>query len=183
MFHVTGKHPNKIPKPGYLPPSGLVPELPPRWCADEMLGRLARYLRFVGLDTAYVRGLTDLEVALQCREEGRFLLTRDHDLAGRVPESLCLESPIVEQQWKEVRTRFPDLPTEVRFVRCSLCNGVLAPYAPPAGARLPAGTPLDRVGAGLQLYRCGACGHLYWAGSHTADLRDRIRRWSEPGRP
>ena len=166
---------------GYEPAPGPTFVLPPRWCADEMLGRLARYLRFVGLDTAYVRGLSDEEVMDRCREEGRFLLTRDQALAARVPMSLCLTSPFVEQQWKELRSRFPDLPTEVRFVRCSLCNGGLAPYSPPPGARLPAGTPTDRVGAGLALFKCGVCGHLYWAGSHTADLRARIQRWSEVG--
>jgi len=165
---------------GYLPPLGLGPVLPPRWCADEMLGRLARYLRFVGLDTTYVRGWTDDEVVVRCREEERFLLTRDRELAGRVPDSLCLEAPHVEQQWKELRARFPELPKDIRFVRCGICNGTLAIYAPPPGARLPAGTPADRVAAGLLLYRCASCGHLYWAGSHTADLRDRIRRWSEP---
>ncbi len=166
---------------GYLPPSGLGPVLPPRWCADEMLGRLARYMRFVGLDTAYVRGLSDLEILLLCRQEDRFLVTRDSELAGRVPESVCLVSPEIEQQWRELRARFPDLPSDVRFDRCSVCNGVLAPYTPPPGARLPAGTPLDRVGAGLKRFRCAACGHVYWAGSHTADLRERIRRWSDAG--
>ena len=146
-----------------------------------MLGRLARYLRFVGLDTSYVRGLSDDEVIHLCQAEGRFLLTRDQELAGRWTESLCLESPVVEQQWRELRARFPDLPSEVKFLRCSLCNGLLSAHVAPPDTPLPPGTPMDRVAAGLQLYRCEACGHLYWAGSHTADLRQRIRRWSEAG--
>src|SRR5580658_184832 len=59
--------------------------LPARWWADEMLGRLARYLRMVGLDTAYVPGLTDDEVVRRAGAEGRTLLTRDRQLARRVP--------------------------------------------------------------------------------------------------
>ncbi len=155
--------------------------LPSRWLADEMLGRLARYLRFVGADTAWVRDLDDREIARWAAAEKRFLLTRDRGLARRVESSLLLLSPYVEEQWKTLRRRFPDLPTEVRFVRCSLCNGTLAAYAPPADRPLPAGVPRERVAAGLPLYKCAACGHVYWEGSHTADIRERLRRWSEEG--
>jgi uncharacterized protein len=148
-----------------------------------MLGRLARYLRFVGLDTEYIRGLADDEIVARCRVDGRFLLTRDRALSARVDPSLYLASPYVEEQWRQLKSQFPELPTEVRFVRCTLCNGPLAVFVPPPGAVLPPGTPLDRVAAGMVLYRCASCGHLYWAGSHTADLRERLRRWDRRAEP
>jgi len=152
--------------------------LPPRWLADEMLGRLARYLRFVGEDTAWVRDLDDEEVVRQAEREERFLLTRDRRLAERVPNSLLLSSPDIGEQWRSLRHRFPTLPSEVKFVRCSLCNGRLAPYHPSGDRPLPAGVPEDRVLGGLPLYQCGSCGHLYWEGSHTSDIRRRLRTWS-----
>ncbi len=143
-----------------------------------MLGRLTRYLRFVGLDTAYARGLTDHEVATWARTEGRFLLTRDRALAGQVEASLLLHSAALVDQWRAVRRRFPDLPTEVRFDRCTICNGVLTPHRPSGDRPLPAGTPEERVRAGLPLFKCQACGHLYWEGSHTADVRARLHAWT-----
>jgi len=143
-----------------------------------MLGRLARYLRFVGEDAAWVRDLQDNQIVRWATDEERFLLTRDRALARRVASSLWIATPDVEEQWRALRRRFPELPTEVRFVRCSLCNGSLAPYSPPADRPLPKGIPRERVGQGLLLFKCAACGHVYWEGSHTADIRERIRKWS-----
>jgi uncharacterized protein len=142
-----------------------------------MLGRLARYLRFVGADTAWVRNVPDDEIVAQARAEERFLLTRDRGLARRVEASLLLESPHVEEQWKALVRRFPELPSDVRFDRCSLCNGTLVPYSPGPDDPLPEGAPKERVAAGLALFRCGGCGHVYWHGSHTADIQERLERW------
>jgi hypothetical protein len=148
-----------------------------------MVGRLARYLRFVGCDTAYVRGLSDDEVLDQARAEDRTILTRDRRLAARAERALLLESPDIAEQWRAVHAAFPGLPTEVRFERCTECNGRLEPVpAPPPGTRTEA-VPWDRVARGLPLFRCAACDHYYWEGSHTADIRARIARWAEVPTP
>lgn len=144
-----------------------------------MLGRLARYLRFVGADCAWVRDLDDAEVVRWAAAEERFLLTRDRDLARRVELALLLTTPRVEEQWTALRRRFPELPSQVRFTRCSLCNGELAPYVPRPDRPPPEGVPSERVVGGLPLYKCAACGHVYWEGSHTADIRARLARWGE----
>ncbi|EQD45724.1 protein containing DUF82 [mine drainage metagenome] len=154
---------------------------PERLLADEMLGRLARYLRFVGCDTAYARDRTDDEIVRWAATEGRFLLTRDRALARRVPESLWIRSPGIEGQWREVRTRCTDLPTHVRFARCTRCNGEVRPVVPPPTDGGPIGLPVERIAAGLPVYRCDACGHLYWAGSHSSDVQRRIDRWATEG--
>ncbi|MGI0156358.1 MAG: Mut7-C RNAse domain-containing protein, partial [Thermoplasmata archaeon] len=66
---------------------------------------------------------------------------------------------------------------EVRLERCTVCNGVLAPYGP-LGDDRRAGVPWDRVDAGLELYRCRDCDHVYWEGSHTDAVRRRLRAWA-----
>jgi len=147
---------------------------PPRWLVDEMLGRLARYLRFVGCDTAYVRGLSDDELLELGRRERRILLTRDRALSRRSPSSFLVTSPVLAEQWRAVRRAWPSVPTEPSFVRCSLCNGPLEPRPPHEAG--PSAPPTVRSGAG-PLYGCRDCGHRYWEGSHTAEIRARIAAW------
>jgi uncharacterized protein len=150
----------------------------PRWIADEMVGHLARYLRFVGCDTEYVRGLADDEIVVRASAERRVLVTRDRALARRVPGAILLTSLAVEGQWRELRSACPELPTEVRFERCTECNGALRPATPAERADEGAGLPPAVRAGASPLYRCEACGHAYWDGTHSRDVRERLRRWS-----
>src|SRR5437764_15057315 len=55
---------------------------PPSFLCDEMLGRLARYLRAAGYDTALASGgAADREVVALARREHRCLLTCDRGIA------------------------------------------------------------------------------------------------------
>ncbi len=155
---------------------------PSRWLADEMVGRLARYLRFVGLDTLYARGLSDEEILRRASEEGRILVTRDRALARRAPRAVLLTSPRLSEQWAQVRAAHPEVPFEVRFDRCTECNGLLRVEDPASAASWPEGVPRDRVANGLAIYRCEACGHLYWEGTHTARIRTQLAVWAGEAR-
>ncbi len=151
---------------------------PPRFLADEMLGRLARYLRFVGCDTVYAHGWEDAEIAEAARKEERILLTRDRALARRSPGALLLTTPEIGTQWKAVVAAFPAVPRRPDFLRCPLCNGRLAAFRPDPGSPRPPGVPWTRVDAGLPLFRCEDCAHLYWPGSHTDRIAETLRRWT-----
>ena len=155
----------------------------PRWLADEMVGRLARYLRFVGCDTVYARGMSDPEIVALAEREHRVILTRDRGLARRTPHALLLASPFLRDQWQAVRAAFPDLPERIAFERCTECNGSLQAAGPPLTADRDPKIPWDRVAGGMPLYRCSVCGHYYWDGSHTAQMRARLHAWSREGSP
>ncbi|HKS59608.1 MAG TPA: Mut7-C RNAse domain-containing protein [Thermoplasmata archaeon] len=150
----------------------------PRWLADEMLGRLARYLRVLGHDTAYARGVPDAEIAFRAREEHRRLITRDRDLASRVPGSLLLSSVTLADQLRQVMAERPGLSGDPTFDRCTLCNGPLAGDAAVAKGRFPPGE--DGPGTETARWRCRDCGHVYWEGSHTARMRQSLRQWLAP---
>jgi len=152
---------------------------PPKFLADEMVGRLARYLRFVGCDTLYAKGMDDLDIEKLAREHGRILVTRDRELARRTTGSILLESPSLGDQWAAVRAAVPELPRELAFVRCTECNGELAALRAPFSEPRPEGVPWDRVDSGLPLYRCLSCQHLYWEGTHTERIRAQLRAWNE----
>ncbi len=164
-------------------PSVLRGVPPERLLADEMLGRLARYLRFVGLDTAYARGLTDDRIARWASEEGRVLLTRDRGLAARVPGAVRIRARDIAGQWRELRGSFSDLPGTVRFARGTRCNGEVRRVTLSPDAVEPVGAPVARIATGLPLYRCTACGHVYWSGTHTLAVQRALDRWAaESGR-
>jgi hypothetical protein len=57
-----------------MPPDGS------RFSADVMLGRLARWLRVLGHDTAYETDVDDPDLVARADAEGRVLLTRDRHL-------------------------------------------------------------------------------------------------------
>jgi uncharacterized protein with PIN domain len=148
-----------------------------------MLGRLARYLRMVGLDTAYVTGLGDDEVAVRARGEGRLLVTRDRLLAQRVPGAILLVAASIEGQWRELRRRYPALPNVPRFERCTLCNGVLSATLPSTVDPISSPVPSRILESGTALFRCAQCGHIYWEGSHVESMRHRLARWDSEGSP
>src|SRR4030066_1602382 len=56
---------------------------PPMFFADAMLGRLARWLRMLGYDTAYEKVISDEWLIARVLEEQRWLLTRDRYLVQR----------------------------------------------------------------------------------------------------
>jgi uncharacterized protein with PIN domain len=149
----------------------------PRWLADEMVGRLARYLRFVGQDTAYVQGLTHDEIVARAARESRRIVTRCRTLADRVPGTLLLTSTGIADQVRAVRGAVADDPFDLTFERCSLCNGQLDRWRPPDALAWPADVPRERVERGLEVYQCHDCDHRFWEGSHTRAIRLSLRGW------
>jgi uncharacterized protein len=144
----------------------------PRWLADAMLGKLARYLRFLGHDTLYVA--TGIEAGLPnvAGAEPRTVLTRDRGLAARTEGALLLRSSEVRGQLREVHARFPMAPFEVRFDRCPECNARLLPWPVPAeGATWPLEPPTELVRAGLPVAECPGCHRHYWEGTHARRIR------------
>ncbi|MCL4324891.1 MAG: Mut7-C RNAse domain-containing protein [Candidatus Thermoplasmatota archaeon] len=147
-----------------------------RWIADEMLGKLARYLRFLGYDVVYALHRKDGDILEQARTEGRTILTRDELLARRGKQrALLLHSPFVEAQLTEVRRAFPQLRTEVEFTRCTSCNGRLqsADRSTPVP---PKGVPEHIWMSPDPVMVCSLCGHAYWEGSHTSEIRATFER-------
>ncbi len=161
------------------PLSATAPDAPPRFLMDAMLGRLARYARFVGCDTEYVAETeTDEAVRERARVESRTLVTRDRTLASATPGAVLLRSADIEHQWQELLRAVPQLPQEVRFERCGLCNGPLRAYVRGTDPTREGALPPTRSEPDPPLFQCERCGQLYWEGSHTATVRARLQRWA-----
>ncbi|NDY42862.1 hypothetical protein G3N55_08400 [Dissulfurirhabdus thermomarina] len=143
----------------------------PRFLADAMLGRLARWLRLLGVDCAYLPHLPDAALLALARCEGRILVTRDRELARRAGAHGCLLAETeIGAELRRVVTRF-GLPAAPAFTRCLRCNRPVRPVHP-AAARpfLP-----PAVGAGASPFtRCPACRRLYWRGGHARRAAARL---------
>jgi len=152
-------------------PARDVPAGEPRFLADAMLGRLARWLRLLGFDVAYDDAIPDAELARRAFEEGRVVLTRDRALPEewRLPRVIVLQSESTREQLRELARVFPLQDAARPFARCSRCNAPLEDAAPEAVA---ADVPPRILATQSRFHRCPACGRVYWEGSHV----ERIRR-------
>jgi len=147
---------------------------PPRFAVDAMLGRLARWLRVLGLDATWTADVADAALVRHALDEGRWLLTRDRALPAewRVPRIHLVESEQPLEQLREISDAFALRPGVRLFARCTRCNAPLeAVPREVAAARVP-----PRVLArNDRFWRCPRCERLYWEGSHV----DRMRRTLE----
>lgn len=143
-----------------------------RFVADVHLGKLARHLRLIGLDTAYRPEADDAALAELADREGRILLTRDQGLLKRrrVTHGYFIRETRPHRQLVEVLRRFGPLDLQP-FSRCSRCNTLLreVPKSAVDSALLPRTRQhFDRFEA------CSGCGRIYWQGSHWERLKHAI---------
>ena len=154
----------------------------PRFVADAHLGRLARYLRFLGVDTLQRNAWDDAELVAIARRNGRIVLTRDRALLMRrdVEHGACLRATEPLAQLREVAERFGLGYPRERAARCLLCNAVLEPLDPQRVAATLPSAVRERHRA---YWRCPACERTFWRGSHWQRLHDRVESTLRGVRP
>ncbi len=141
----------------------------PRFIADVMLGRLARWLRVLGYDTLYSSEMDDVELAQRARDEDRILLTRDVELARRRGlRVLLLTDDQIDAQLREVVRRLR-LSTREAFSRCIDCN---VPLVEIERAQARNFVPPYVFATQPRFRRCPTCGKVYWRGTHWAHMRE-----------
>lgn len=144
---------------------------PPRFLADAMLGRLARWLRVIGCDTLHLPVDTpDAVLVRRAHDEGRILLTRDRHLLRELRPARAMEilSEVPLEQLRQVVTVCALGPPAALLCRCLLCNTELTTVAPDAVLdQLP---PSARALPG-PVRCCPTCGRVYWRGSHARRMQ------------
>lgn len=139
-----------------------------RLLADAMLGKLAKWLRLLGYDTAYNPAWDDAEIVRVARAEGRVVATSDRGLAGRRGiRTLLITSVQLQEQMTQVMTEL-SLPPAEAGSRCSVCNSVLEPVAKSDLARR---VPKYVYDTQEVFRRCPNCDRIYWPGGHWARMQ------------
>ena len=141
-----------------------------------MLGRLSKWLRVFGYDTAYAKENSRPGIILQSLRESRILITRDHNLSRKRAWKLVLiQSNKVEEQLRQVinETRINPSPDRL-FSRCTICNGQIEKVKDKETVK-----PLvpDYVYQTQNVFsRCALCGKVYWMGTHRDLLLKTLQR-------
>jgi uncharacterized protein with PIN domain len=141
----------------------------PRFVADVMLGRLARWLRAMGYDTAYNPAWDDGQLAEIARAEQRVLLTRDVELTRRRGiQCVLIRDDRVFEQLAQLRREQP-LTDAGAFTRCIECNAELRQVdAQTVAARVPPYVLATQT----RFKQCPQCAKIYWRGTHWNHMRD-----------
>lgn len=143
-----------------------------RFLCDEMLVRLARLLRAAGYDAVLPQGgASDNEMVSQARGERRIILTRDRTLATLAgPDGLLVSGQGAMGEAQALTRALPIDWALAPFSRCVMDNSAVREASPEEIARMPK-SARERAGP----FRvCPACGRLYWPGSHTRRISERL---------
>lgn len=163
--------PVDVTRPTPLKPAPL-PGL--RFLADANVGRLARMMRMLGLDTAYDRSLSDPELAELAQREKRIVVSKDRNLLKR--SSIChahlvrCDNP--QDQLRNLAVHFGLTPPFAAFSRCIACNALLQPVNKQDVLHLL--EPLTRIHYHV-FRKCPECGRVFWQGSHFERMHELLR--------
>lgn len=144
-----------------------------KFLADEMLGRLARWLRVLGYDTKYANGLTDSDVLAIAESEGRTILTRDTLLIRRKScrNYIFVESDHWREQLKQVYVE-AGLNCDSILTRCVVCNARLKPIDKQSAESF---VPAYVYRTQESFSRCENCSRTYWSATHVSRILDELK--------
>lgn len=150
----------------------------PKFVADSMLGKLARWLRMSGYDVVYSNDLEDEELLELAASEGRVLLTRDRELYQRavkrkVDVELVTSNDFVERLRQLREKRKLTIRDSPAYSRCPVCNGELEKVEK---KEIEGEVPEGVFEANVDFWRCKACKKVYWKGSHWEKIGDVVKK-------
>ena len=146
-----------------------------KFILDVHLGKLAKYLRLFGFDTAYRNDYSDKDIIREAGRQKRFILTRDIGLlkVKQVRQGYWVRKADPQAQLRDILSLF-ELYSRIRPFRfCLECGGRLAPVR----KKEIASQLLPRTKKYFHRFRrCLQCKKIYWPGSHYQKMERFIQR-------
>lgn len=148
----------------------------PQFIADQMLGRLAKWLRILGFDTLYHKSSSEPFLISLAQREKRILLTRNRRVLkrrqiidGRI-KFLLIDDDRLENQLFQVVKAF-DLKPDELMNRCFVCNSLLEVIEK---EKVKDKVPPYVFQTQKRFSRCPKCERLYWKGTHWNRISEEI---------
>lgn len=140
----------------------------PRFICDFMLGRLAKWLRLLGFDTAYYRNADGKTIINRSKKEGRIILTRSKILSEKFEDLILIESENLMDQLEQI-TRSVKIKSP--FSRCPLCNIETKEVRKET---IKEDVPPYVFEIHNDFKRCPECGRVFWKGTHYKEIKKVI---------
>lgn len=144
-----------------------------RFLVDRTAGKLARWLRILGLDVEYAATCDPAAISKTARQSGRLAVTRNRSLAERLGTgAILLKSEHLKEQVRQV-VRCAGADRCSPFSRCNVCNARLGRVE----KRLVEGRVPRYVYANHDDFAvCPVCGRYYWQGTHWRHMVSEVRQ-------
>lgn len=136
----------------------------PKFIADCHLGKLAKYLRLIGVDTLYFSHIEDDDLIEMANNEHRTILTRDRSLSERKhAPAFFLEAIDTKSQLQTLIQYYGIKQHPAPLSRCIVCNTPLQVIAKE--------DIIDILPKKVKKYfdyfeYCPTCDRVYWRGDH-----------------
>ena len=143
-----------------------------KFIADNMLGKLARYLRMAGNDVLFINNIDDVEIFRIAKAQDRIILTRDtlmlqrKECKNKIISSLLIKDGNLLVQLQQVKNDLSINLTPL-LSRCLECNSVLEKVKKP---EIESKVPPYVFKTQENFHYCAGCGKYYWRGTHYDNI-------------
>lgn len=148
---------------------------PSKFVLDVHLGKLAKTLRLLGIDTSWDADWEESKILHLSNRQKRMILSRNIGLLrnGEARYGYWVRATDPDKQVQELFKRFNISDYISPFSRCMKCNGLLE--------EVELSQVEERVPPKVQewhslFYECLHCRQVYWEGSHYKKLQEKVNR-------
>jgi len=147
-----------------------------KFTCDSMLGRLAKWLRFLGYDTLFNPKLSKDKLISLSKKENRVFLTKDKKLLKKIDyfDVYIVKNDDFPNRLREIVQEFDLNIKDNLFILCSECNSKVT--------KIEKSEIENRIPEKVKLYQeeywyCNSCDKIYWKGTHYERMKKFLERY------
>ncbi|MCM8779938.1 MAG: Mut7-C RNAse domain-containing protein [Candidatus Omnitrophica bacterium] len=141
-----------------------------KFILTKELGRLSKWLRILGFDTAYFTKDNMGTLIVEALKDERIILTRRQKMP-KAPgvKILNINSDVITEQVKQVLSELKlKTKEELMFSRCIICNAVLEEIEK---EKVKNKVPEYVFQTQTNFITCPKCQRIYWQGTHWGNVK------------